>query len=165
MKKAIRPILTIVLLAAIAGGVWWWTQRQAQATANGLAGSGTIEAVEVNVGPEVSGRVVQVGAVEGQTIKAGEVILRLDGSLLAVQRAQAEAAVATARAQRDQLLAGARPQELDAARASITTTRALLNGAQADLDRLLAGATNDQIQAARSQLASAQARARLAKDT
>jgi len=165
MKKAIRPILAIVLSAAIAGGVWWWTQRQAQITSNGLAGSGTIEAIQVNVGPEVSGRVVEVGAAEGQTVKAGEVLLRLDGSMLAAQRAQAEAAVKTARAQRDQLLAGARSQQLDAAQANITTTRALLNGAQADLDRLLAGATNDQIQAARSQLASAQARARLAKDT
>ena len=165
MKKVIRPILAIVLLAAIAGGVWWWTQQQARATLNGLAGSGTIEAIQVNVGPEVSGRVVEVGATEGQTVKAGEVLLRLDGSMLAAQRAQAEAAVKTARAQRDQLLAGARSQQLDAARATITTTRALLNGAQADLDRLLAGATNDQIEAARSQLASAQARAKLAQDT
>jgi HlyD family secretion protein len=165
MKRAIRPILAIVLLAAIAGGVWWWTRQQAQVTRNELAGSGTIEAIEVNVGPEVSGRVVEVGAAEGQSVKAGEVLLRLDGSLLAAQRAQAEAAVNTARTQRDQLLAGARSQQLDAARATITTTRALLNGAQADLDRLLAGATNDQIQAARSQLASAQARAKLAQDT
>ena len=165
MKKAIRPILAIVLLAAIAGGVWWWTRQQAQVTRNALAGSGTIEAIEVNVGPEVSGRVVEVGAAEGQTVKAGDVLLRLDGSMLAAQRAQAVAAVKTARAQRDQLAAGARSQQIDAAQASITTTRALLNGAQADLDRLLAGATNDQIQAARSQLASAQARAKLAKDT
>ena len=168
MKKVIRPILAIVLLAAIAGGVWWWTQRQAQITSNGLAGSGTIEATQVNVGPEVSGRVVEVGAAEGQTVKAGEVLLRLDDSMLAAQRAQAEAAVKTARAQRDQLLAGARSQQLDAARDdrdASTTTRALLNGAQADLDRLLSGATNDQIEAARSQLASAQARAKLAQDT
>ena len=164
MRKIIRAILGIALAALIAGGVWWWTQQHTQAT-RGLTGSGTIEAVQVNAGPEVSGRVVQVMAEEGQAVKAGDVLLRLDDAMISAQRAQAQAAVKTAHAQRDQLLAGARPQQLDAARATITTTRALLDGAQADLDRLLAGATNDLVAAARSQLAAAQARARLAQDT
>ena len=165
MGKIIRTILGIVLVALIAGGVWWWTQRRAQAAANELAGSGTIEAVEVNVGPQVSGRVVQVMVSEGQAVKAGDVLLRLDDSVLLQQRAQAEAAIATARAQRDELLAEARPEQLDAARATITSTQAMLSGAQADLDTLLAGTTNDQIAAARAQLASTQARAKLAQDT
>ena len=164
MRKIIRAILGIALASLIAGGVWWWTQQQTQTT-RGLNGSGTIEAVQVNAGPEVSGRVAQVMAEEGQAVRAGDVLFRLDDAMLAAQRAQAQAAVKTARAQRDQLLAGARPQQLEAARATITTTRALLDGAQADLERLLAGATNDQVAAARSQLAAAQARARLAQDT
>jgi HlyD family secretion protein len=164
MRKIIRAILGIALVALIASGVWWWSQRQTQA-AHGLTGSGTIEATQVQISPEVSGRVVQVMAEEGQAVNAGDVLFRLDDSMLSAQRAQAQAAVQTARAQRDQLLAGARPQQLDAARATISSTQALLNGAQADLDRLLAGATNDQIQAARSQLAAAQARAKLAQDT
>ncbi len=164
MRKIIRPILGIVLLTLIVGAVWWRTRQQAQA-AHGLTGSGTIEATQVQIGSEVAGRVVQVKAKEGQTIQAGDVLFRLDDSMVSVQRAQAQAAVNTARAQRDQLLAGARAQQLDAARATISTTQALLSGAQADLDRLLAGATYDQVAAARSQLAAAQARARLAKDT
>jgi HlyD family secretion protein len=164
MGRIIRAILGIVLVALIAGGVWWWTQQQTQAT-RGLIGSGTIEATQVQIGPEVSGRVVQVTAKEGQAVKAGEVLFRLDDSMLSVQRAQAQAAVNTARAQRDQLLAGARPQQLEAAQATISTTQAMLSGAQADLDRLLAGASSDQVAAARSQLATAQARARLARDT
>lgn len=164
MIKIIRAILGIALLTLIAGGVWWWTQQKTQTT-RGLTGSGTIEAVQVSAGPEVSGRVVQVMAEEGQAVKAGDVLFRLDDAMISAQRAQAQAAVKTARAQRDQLLAGARPQQLEAARATITATRALLDGAQADLERLLAGATNDQAAAARSQWAAAQARARLAQDT
>jgi HlyD family secretion protein len=164
MAKIIRAILGIGLAAAIAGGIWWWTQQQTQAS-RGLAGSGTIEATQVQVGPEVSGRIVELKADEGQVVKAGDVLLRLDDAMILVQRAQAQAAVNTARAQRDQLLAGARSEQLDAAQAAISTTQALLNGAQADLDRLLAGATFDQVEAARSQLASAQARARAAHDT
>jgi HlyD family secretion protein len=165
MRNVIRTILGIALVALIAGGAWWWTQRRAQAAANELTGSGTIEAVEVDVGPQISGRVVQVMDSEGQSVKAGDVLLRLDDSVLLQQRAQAEAAIATARAQCDELLAGARPEQLDAARATITTTQAMLSGAQADLDTLLAGTTNDQIATARAQLASAQARAKLAQGT
>jgi HlyD family secretion protein len=164
MRNIIRPIVGVALVAAIAGGIWWWTQQQTQAT-HGLTGSGTIEATQVQVGPEVSGRVVQAMAEEGQTVKAGDVLFRLDDSMLSVQRSQAQAAVKTAQAQRDQLLVGARPQQLEAAQGTISTTQALLAGAQADLDRLVAGATNDLIAAARSQLASAQARAKLAHDT
>ncbi len=163
MKNIIRLSLGIVLAVLIAGGVWWWTRQQVQA-AHGLAGSGTIEATQVNIGSEVSGRIVQVMADEGQVVQAGDILFRLDDSMLSVQRAQAQAAIKTARAQRDQLLAGARPEQLDAARATITTTQAMLSGAQANLDYLLAGATNDQVQAARAQLAAAQARASSARD-
>jgi HlyD family secretion protein len=165
MGKIIRAILGIALVALIAGGVWRWTQQRAQAAASELTGSGTIEATEVDVSPQVLGRAVQVIAGEGQAVKAGDALFRLDDSTLLQQRAQAEAAITTTRAQRDELLAGARPEQLDAARATITSTQAMLSVAQADLDTLLAGTTNDQIAATRAQLASAQARARLAQDT
>jgi HlyD family secretion protein len=164
MRNIIRVILVIALAALIVGGVWWWTQRQAQAATSELTGSGTIEAVEVNVGPQVSGQVTQVMASEGRTVKAGDVLFALDDSTLVQQRAQAQAVIETARAQRDLLQAGARPEQLAAAQATITTTRASLAGAQAALDKLLAGATNDQIAAARTKLAQAQAQDKLAQD-
>jgi HlyD family secretion protein len=138
-------------------------QQQTQAAA-GLKGSGTIEADQINLGPEVAGRVVQVLADEGQLVKAGDMLFRLDDTLLKAQRAQAEAAVNAARAQRDQLVAKARPEQLAAAQATITSTQATLSGAQADLHRLLSGATNDQIRAAQAQLEAAQAQAKIAQD-
>ena len=164
MRRIIRIIVILAVVAVAGGGIWWWAQQQAQATGV-LRGSGTIEARQVHVGPEVAGRVVQVMAKEGQAVKAGDVLFRLDDTLLVSQRAQAEAAVKTARAQRDQMLAGARAQQLEAALAAITTTRSVLNGTQADLSRLLSGTTSDQIAAARSQLEAARSRAKLAQDT
>ena len=110
MRKIIRPILGIVLLTLIVGAVWWRTRQQTQA-AHGLTGSGTIEATQVQIGSEVAGRVVQVRVKEGQTVQAGDVLFSLDDSMVSVQRAQAQAAVNTARAQRNQLLAGARAQQ------------------------------------------------------
>jgi len=160
-----RVIPVFVMLALIAGGTYWWyTQQQTQA-ANGLKGSGTIEAQQLNIGPEVAGRVVEVTADEGQAVKAGQVLFRLDDALLLAQRAQAEAAVQTANAQRDQLLAGARAQQLEAAQAAISSTQAALNGAQADFNRLLSGATYDQVAAAQAQLEAAQAQAKIIQDS
>jgi HlyD family secretion protein len=167
-----RRIMPIILILALIGGgtYWWYTQQQTQA-ATGLKGSGTIEAAQINIGPEVSGRVVLVSVEEGQLVKAGEVLFQLDDSLLKAQRAQTEAAVKTARAQRDQLAAGARQQQLDTARAAISQTQALINnaqaqfnGAQADLSRLLSGAPYADIASAQAQLAQAQAQAKIAKD-
>ena len=160
--RRIIPILLI--LAVIGGGTYWWSRQQTQAVA-GLKGSGSIEAEQINVGPEVAGRVVQVLADEGQQVKAGQVLFQLDDTLLSAQRAQAEAAVNTARAQRDQLVAKARPEQLQAAQATISSTQASLNGAQADLNRLLSGATNDQIAAAQAQLVAAQAQAKIIQDS
>ena len=160
-----RVIPVFVILALIAGGAYWWyTQQQTQA-ANGLKGSGTIEAQQLNIGPEVAGRVVEVTADEGQAVKAGQVLFRLDDALLLAQRAQAQAAVQTARAQRDQLLAGARLQQLEAAQAAISSTQAALNGAQADFNRLVSGATYDQVAAAQAQLEAAQAQAKIVQDS
>jgi len=159
-----RIIPLVVILALIGGGAWWWTQQQTQATA-GLKGSGTIEADQVNIGPEVSGRVVEVMADEGQTVQAGQALFRLDDTLLTAQRAQAEAAVQTAHAQRDQLVAKARPEQLEAAQATIRSAQAALSGAQADLNRLLSRTTNDQVAAAQAQLQAAQAQAKIIQDS
>lgn len=160
-----RRVMLVFLIVAVAGaGLYGWSQRRTEA-ASALRGSGTIEADQVNIGPDVSGRVVQVLADEGQQVQAGQVLFRLDDALLQSQRLQAEAAVQAARAQRDQLLAPARPQQLAAAQAAISSTQAALAGAQADLNHLLSGTTNDQISAARAQLAAAQTQAKIVQDT
>jgi HlyD family secretion protein len=158
MRKAI-PFLAI--LALIGVGVWWWLSQQSAQSAATLKGSGTIEAVETNVGPQVSGRVAQVMADEGQSVKAGQVLFQLDDSMLKAQRAQAEAAIQAARAQRDQTLAPARPEQLQAAQANLNSAQAALSSAQADLDQLLTGVTQAQIAAAQAQLKAAQAQAKI----
>jgi multidrug efflux pump subunit AcrA (membrane-fusion protein) len=65
-----------------------------------LTASGTVEAVQVGVASEVSGRVLEVLVAEGETVQAGDPVLRLDSRLLEAQRERAvaagEAAVAAA---------------------------------------------------------------------
>ncbi len=157
-----KRIIPVILVLAIAGGAWWWTQGADSAEAP-LSASGTIEAQQVRLAPEVGGRIVELAAQEGQRVQAGQVLLRLDDSLVRAQQAQAEATVATARAQRDVIAAGARPEQVEAARAAISVTQASLAGAQADLSRLLAGATYADIAAAEASLAQSQAQLKSAQ--
>ena len=61
-----------------------------------LRASGTIEAVEVNVSPETSGKVKEVLTDEGQPVKTGDALLVLDDSLLNAQRQVAQSGVDSA---------------------------------------------------------------------
>jgi multidrug resistance efflux pump len=63
-----------------------------------LTASGTIEAVEVSISPEVGGKVAEVLVDEGEAVQAGDVLLRLDGSLLQAQRDLTASSLDAARA-------------------------------------------------------------------
>jgi HlyD family secretion protein len=93
-----RLIIPVLLIAVVAGAAIWYTNRQSATAIGPLAASGTIEATTVTVSPEVAGKAAEVLAAEGDTVAAGDVLVRLDGGVLEAQRGQAEAAVATAQA-------------------------------------------------------------------
>jgi multidrug resistance efflux pump len=66
-----------------------------------LQASGTIEAVIVNVAPEMAGKVAEVLVQEGQAVIRGDPLLFLDDSLLGGQRRVAAAVLDAARATAD----------------------------------------------------------------
>ena len=157
------PVLFIVALAA--AGYYWWQGRTAALSGGGSI-SGTIEATEVTVAAESSGRVVAVNAAEGDAVQAGQELVTFDTALLQAQRKQAEANLAAvkgtraaaeastsaAQANLDQLRAGARPQEIVAeqqavlaaqgrvssARSQMAQTRGALQAATAQRDQAVA---------------------------
>jgi HlyD family secretion protein len=100
LLQKIRRVAPIVLFVGlVAAGLIYLTVVSVKG--NGpLTASGTIEAVEVSVASEVSGRVEAVLVEEGASVEAGEVMLRMDSRLLEAQRELAlaadEAAVAAA---------------------------------------------------------------------
>jgi multidrug resistance efflux pump len=82
-----------VVLALILGAVGWWlyTARPWVTAPGALTASGTLEADEVLVGSEVSGRIVSL-AQEGQSVQAGQIVAGLDSSLVQIQIRQSDAA-------------------------------------------------------------------------
>jgi HlyD family secretion protein len=100
MRKRIAAIAVVLVL--VAAGVAWYLLSANGAASDALAGSGTIEAPEVTVAPLVAGTIVDAPAQEGARVKKGDVLFRIDDSVLKLQVAQAQAGVNAARAARDQ---------------------------------------------------------------
>lgn len=93
------PIPAIVLLILVLAFSIYFIVTQSQGEQDDtLTASGTIEATQVNISPEMAGKVKEVLVGEGDSIKAGDPLLSLDDSLLTAQRAVASAAVDSARA-------------------------------------------------------------------
>jgi multidrug resistance efflux pump len=97
MKHKLPPVPVRILLALIlvTGGYFAIRSLQGNGTSAPTA-SGSIEAIMVNVSPEMSGRVAEVLVEEGGSVKIGDPLLRLDDSLLTSQRAVANAQVDSA---------------------------------------------------------------------
>lgn len=96
-KRPPVPVIVILLLAVLVGG-YYGLQALFDENNGGLQASGTIEAVNVSVSPEMAGKVTEVLAGEGEVVKTGDPLLRLDDSLLAAQRAVAVTQVESAQA-------------------------------------------------------------------
>lgn len=99
-------------------------------------GSGTIECTEVNIAPQVAGIIVALIPQEGDQVRQGEIIARLDPTDYELKRNEAKAAVAVARAQLELLLAGSREEDIERARAQVIEANALAGSSSADRRRI-----------------------------
>lgn len=96
--------------------------------------SGRIEGDLITIAPKISGRVVELLAREGDEVRAGQLLARLEQASVAAQLAEAQAAQRAYEAQ-----AEAQARSLDLLRAEtpiqLATARASVRAAQADLRR------------------------------
>jgi HlyD family secretion protein len=97
--------------------------------------NGRIEAVMVDLSPKVTGRVREVLVREGDRVKAGDVLVRLDLGDTALSVARDRSAVASAEARARDLEAGSRKTEIAAAEADVADRAAALDLAQKELQR------------------------------
>ena len=110
-----------------------FTACQEDASVTEARVSGQVDATEVQVAPEVGGRIIELTIAEGDRVKQGDVVALLDTRDvdLALQRAQAERSQADA--QLRLLQAGARPQDIRQAQAQAAAAAADVAAAQAEL--------------------------------
>lgn len=96
-------ILVVLLLAALA-----YSQRPPRA----FSVSGYIEADEIRVGSRLGGRIAEVLVTEGQPVKAGQTLVRLEEFDLGRRVEEAQANLAARRAELDRLVHGFREEEV-----------------------------------------------------
>lgn len=95
-RPPVLVIIVVVLLLAVAA--YFIYTQYSEPDDGPLTASGTIEATDITISSEISGRINEVLANEGDTVEAGQLLLKLDGTLLEAQRDQAAAALETAQA-------------------------------------------------------------------
>ena len=132
MKKRIIPIALLALAAL--GLVWWLTHRHA--ASDEIVLYGNIDLREVDLAFNDSQRVASVLVREGDSVRKGQVLARLDTSRLEPQLAQAEAQAAAQRAVVARLHHGSRPEEIAQARANLMLAQADARQAHDNYQRL-----------------------------
>ena len=85
-KRPPIPLIIVLVLAVLVGG-YFGIRALLNPAASALTASGTIEAIEVTISPEIGGKVAEVAVDEGAAVKAGDMLFRLDDTLLQAQRA------------------------------------------------------------------------------
>jgi multidrug efflux pump subunit AcrA (membrane-fusion protein) len=110
------------------------------------------------------GRVTEVLIAEGDQVKQGQALIRLQDDQLKATVAQAQAALDLAKANRAQVDEGARTEDIAAAEAAVRSAEAQVKAARAERDRLTGGATDAAIAAAQARLSSALVEQKLAQN-
>jgi HlyD family secretion protein len=138
MKRGILILVGLAVIGIAAGSVWW--MNQGENLARELQLYGNVDLRQVQLSFNNSERIAEVLAQEGDRVRRGQVLARLDTRRLEPQVAQAQA---QADAQRQAVLRlhhGSRPEEIAQARANVESARANVVKAKSNYERLKSAA-------------------------
>lgn len=127
----------LFVLAAGAGGTWWYLQAQKYVETD----NAFIEGRVVQVSPRVAGHVLKLHVQDNQHVEAGQLLLEIDPRDYQVRVEQAQAAVASARArvqtaQADlDLVRRTAPAMLAQEKSALASAEATLQAAEAEASR------------------------------
>jgi membrane fusion protein YbhG len=126
------PRLSLALIAIIALGAC----RGESKDPNLLTASGHVEATDVRIATKIAGRLEDFSLQEGDTVRTGQVLARVDTTDVALALEQARAERQQASAELQLRRAGSRKEDIAAGAAQVSQAQAELDGAQKDLDRM-----------------------------
>lgn len=161
---ALTLIMTLIVGATVACSSSEATPTVEPAAAN-AAPQAQVVSAEAFVVPvkkaelsfEVGGRVAAIEVEEGEAVKKGQVLARLDDTTLQTQLASAQAALAEAEANLAKAQADLADIKAPATQAKIAQAEAGLAKAQAVLAQTVTGPTQEEIEVAKAEVAMAQA--------
>lgn len=159
LKIAFLTLIIVLLLTACAGAGAQASNEAEQERVIAFIGdlsasataSGQVEPRhEATLSVEIPGIVTQVHVRVGDSVQAGDVLLRVDAEDLALNVATAEQTLALRQANLDSLLA-------DPEAADVKSAETAVSSAQANLNNILAGPTTEEIAIAEANVRSSQA--------
>ena len=128
MRRNVLIIVLLVMLGAAAGVAWWHSHRHPMVQEFMLYGN--IDFRQVELPFNNSERIADVLVQEGDRVRQGQVLARLDTRRLEPQVAQAAAQVAAQQYVVDRLHHGSRPEEIAQARANVEAAKAEVTNAR-----------------------------------
>ncbi|MBZ5594154.1 MAG: efflux RND transporter periplasmic adaptor subunit [Acidobacteriia bacterium] len=159
MKKRLIPILVAVAVLAVAGILW--SKRNGRDNAH-IRLSGNMELTQVDISFKVAGKLIERTVNEGDTVKKGQLIARVDQVQAMRQQQAQQASVQSAEMQLSQSATSIAWQK-STLEADIEMRRAEIRQAQATLDQLLNGSRPEEIQQAQAAVADAHTQAEQAR--
>lgn len=135
-----RLVLFLAVAATAAAGGWFWWRWERANDAKELVLHGNVDLRQVELAFNNSERIVEILVLEGDRVRRGQVLARLDTRRLEPQLAQAEAQAAAQRQVVQRLRNGTRPEEIAQARANVEASRADAANARAQYERLKSAA-------------------------
>jgi HlyD family secretion protein len=150
MKPRIELLLALLGLIAGLFGAYVYGLHAAPQTpafdpaanpyAKGIYAEGIVESYQnngenINLYPEVPGTIVEIPVHEGQLVRKGTVLLRLDDSVQRATAEQQKSQAEAAHAMLDELRAEPRKETFEVSRAQVSYARAQLKNAQDELQK------------------------------
>src|SRR5581483_986838 len=158
-----KVLLVLFGVAAAAAGFWWWWHTYHEPAPQELLLYGNVDLRQVQLAFNNSERIAEVLVQEGDRVRRGQVVARLDTSRLAPQVAQAEAQAAAQKQVYERLYHGSRPEEIAQARANVESAKADANNARLKYERRkslvgMGAVSKEDIDSARADLEMAEAK-------
>ena len=128
--KSVRPrrglwivLALLLLIGGALGGFYWWKSAHPLLPPGMVFGNGRIEADEIDIDTKYAGRIAQMFAEEGDMVKAGQVVARMDTRDLEASLKKAKAQVLQAH------------KAVDEAKANVSQQTSVLLLAKQEMER------------------------------
>ncbi len=100
-----------------------------------ITASGKVQPVQsVNISPKNSGMIADLNVEQGDTVKQGQIIARMDNSEIKMRILQYQANLEQTKAQLAESLAGSRPEEIAQGKARVAQAQAQVDSAKASIE-------------------------------
>jgi HlyD family secretion protein len=131
-SKALKRIAAIGLIVVAIGASGYWLSRPEPTPPI----VGVVHTTEVRIAPEVDGQLTAIKVRKGDRVRSGDVVAELSAIELTASVGQARAALAAATADRNNVYAGVRAEQIASLEAEIAKAKSRLEYAEQQLSRI-----------------------------